>query len=103
MAEAEEGSESSSSTGEEDGNNDGKNQEEEEDEGPVDYRRRVMKGSFLPALVMLEMKQIAVEDPVDPHQGTRLLHYACYFGKIKAIKALCEGFCADVMAKDYRG
>ena len=52
---------------------------------------------------MLEMKQINVEDPLDENQGTRLLHYACYFGKIKTIKALCEEFDADIIAKDYRG
>ena len=32
-----------------------------------------------------------------------MLHYACYFGKVKAIKAFCEEFSADTLAKDYRG
>jgi ankyrin repeat protein len=31
------------------------------------------------------------------------LHYACYFGKIKALKALVEIFGADMNAIDYRG
>jgi ankyrin repeat protein len=31
------------------------------------------------------------------------LHYACYQGKIKALKALCEEFNADITAIDYRG
>jgi ankyrin repeat protein len=31
------------------------------------------------------------------------LHYACYFGKIKALRALCEEFKADVTAIDFRG
>jgi hypothetical protein len=61
----EDSSSSSSSTGEDElrGRQEGK--EEEEQKGPVDYRHRVMKGSFLPAIVMLDMKQIGIEDPID--------------------------------------
>jgi ankyrin repeat protein len=61
----EDSSSSSSSTGEDElrGRQEGK--EEEEEKGPVDYRHRVMKGSFLPAIVMLDMKQIGIEDPID--------------------------------------
>ena len=60
----EDSSSSSSSTGEDElrGRMEGK---KEEEKGPVDYRHRVMKGSFLPAIVMLDMKQIGVEDPID--------------------------------------
>lgn len=32
-----------------------------------------------------------------------MLHYACYFGKIKALKALVEVFSADTNVIDYRG
>lgn len=32
-----------------------------------------------------------------------MLHYACYFGKIKALKALLEVFKADTNIIDYRG
>jgi|LauGreDrversion4_2_1035121.scaffolds.fasta_scaffold127953_4 ankyrin repeat protein len=32
-----------------------------------------------------------------------MLHYACYFGKVKTIKAICEEYKADPLAKDYRG
>ena len=88
---------SSSSTSSSDDNEENKGEEEgiaaeEEEEGSIDYKRRVMKGSFLPALVMLEMKQINVEEPIDPNQGLRMMHYACFFGKIKAMKALCEEY-----------
>lgn len=31
------------------------------------------------------------------------MHYACYYGKIKALKALVEVFNADVNITDYRG
>lgn len=40
---------------------------------------------------------------MDLTQGLRLMHYACYFGKIKALKALIEIFKADINAIDYRG
>ena len=101
--EAEEDSSSSSSTGEDDMADRGESRDEEDEKGPIDYRHRVRKGSFLPAIVMLHLKEIAVEDPIDQTQGSRLLHFACYFGKIKAIKTLCEEFGADILAKDYRG
>ena len=32
-----------------------------------------------------------------------MLHYACYFGKIKALKTLTEIYKADINAVDYRG
>ncbi len=84
-------------------NDEDDDREEEEVTRLLDYRREIMKGSFMPAMVMLEMKQIKVEDPIDTNQGLRILHYACYFGKIKAIKTLCEEYQADVMGIDYRG
>ena len=31
------------------------------------------------------------------------MHYASYFGKIKALKALNENYNADIGAIDYRG
>lgn len=33
----------------------------------------------------------------------RLLHYACYFGKIKALKTITEIYDADINSIDYRG
>ena len=66
MLEAEEdSSSSSSSTGEDELGERQEGKEDEDEKGPVDYRHRVMKGSFLPAMVMLDMKQIDVEDPID--------------------------------------
>ena len=54
-------------------------------------------------MIMLELGRVSVEEPVDPNQGSRLLHYACYFGKVKAMKALCEQYNADLSSIDYRG
>jgi len=62
-----------------------------------------MNGSFLPAAFLLKHGRVAIEDLVDESQGLRILHYACYFGKIKALKTLVEVFKADVNAIDYRG
>jgi len=39
--------------------------EVEEREEKIEYKRRVLKGSFMPAICMLEMKIIDVEAPVD--------------------------------------
>lgn len=39
--------------------------EEEEKEGYIDYRKKVMQGSFLPAMALLERKVINVEAPID--------------------------------------
>jgi hypothetical protein len=64
VLEAEEDSSSSSSSTGEDELRD-RQEGKEEEKGPVDYRHRVMKGSFLPAIVMLDMKQIGIEDPID--------------------------------------
>jgi hypothetical protein len=36
------------------------------------------------------MGLVSVEAPIDINQGLRLIHYACYFGKIKPLKALVE-------------
>jgi ankyrin repeat protein len=44
-----------------------------------------------------------VEEIIDDTQGLKLLHYACYFGKIKALKALTELYKADINTIDYRG
>jgi len=41
-------------------------------------------------MVLLELDEIHIEDVIDPNQGLRLLHFACYFGKLKAIKSICE-------------
>ncbi len=63
------------------------------EEGPkIDFREKVKDGSFLPAMVLLELDEIHIEDVIDPNQGLRLLHFACYFGKLKAIKTICEQY-----------
>ncbi len=71
--------------------------------GPVDYQRKAMKGSFLAAIVLLEMKQIDVDEVIELSEGLRLIHYACFYGKIEVIKVLCEEYGVDILAKDYRG
>lgn len=57
----------------------------------------------MPAIALLETKKIDVEAPVENTQGLRLLHYACYFGKVKALRALCESYAADIGSIDFRG
>ena len=54
-------------------------------------------------MTLLKRKEILVDDVIDTNSGTTVLHYACYFGKIKALKALLEVFKADIEVIDYRG
>jgi ankyrin repeat protein len=46
---------------------------------------------------------VGVDSIVDENVGSTMLHFACYFGKIKALKTLVEVFKADINASDYRG
>ena len=75
---------------------------DEEDER-IDLKRTIIEGSFLPVVALLKQGSLNVEDMIDEGQGLRLIHYACYFGKIKALRCLVEIFNADVNATDYRG
>ena len=59
---------SSSDTSEEDEEREEINEGDQDDgEGKVDYRRKVMGGSFLPAIVLLDRKLISVEGAIDPN------------------------------------
>ena len=62
-----------------------------------------MSGCFLPAVALLERGLIDVEGVVEETEGLRLLHYASYFGKAKALRVLCEVYGADKTSKDFRG
>jgi ankyrin repeat protein len=79
--------------------------DDDEEGGPksINLTTKVLEGSFLPAMILLHLKKINVEDIIDPNQGLKLLHYSCYFGRIKALKALTEIFKADINTIDYRG
>jgi hypothetical protein len=46
---------------------------------------------------------ISVEGVIDPNQGLRIVHYACYFGKLRPVRIFIEVFGADINALDYRG
>ena len=76
---------------------------QENTEEDNDFRQKVMSGCFLPAVALLERGLIDVEIVVDSNEGLRLLHYASYFGKAKALRVLCEVYEADISAKDFRG
>lgn len=54
---------SSSNTSEEDE----EREDQDDGEGKIDYRRKVMGGSFLPAIVLLDRKLISVEEAIDPN------------------------------------
>lgn len=77
-------------------------EEVESEDSRIDYKKKAIAGSFLPAMILLDQKKIDVEEPINTSQGLRLLHYASFFGKIKALRALVEEFKADITAIDYK-
>lgn len=75
----------------------------EDEETKIDLKYTINEGSFLPVITVLNQQAVDVEEVIDEGQGYRLIHYASYFGKIKALRALIEIFFADVNSLDYRG
>ena len=62
-----------------------------------------MNGSFLPVMLLLHKNIANVEDIIDQNQGLKVIHYACYFGKVKALKTLVELYKPNLNSIDYRG
>ena len=47
---------------------------------------RVKHGSFMPAIAALAHGHLDIEKPIDEVSGNTLLHYASYYGHIKAMR-----------------
>lgn len=75
---------------------------EEESTSNIDVKQRILRGSFLPVMLLLQRGQLAVDQIWDPTIGTQLIHFVAHFGKVKPLRALVEIFNADVNARDYR-
>ncbi|CDW85580.1 ankyrin repeat protein [Stylonychia lemnae] len=101
VIEEEESDEESKSSDEDDINE--RDDVNDEGEKIVNYKQRILDGSFLPSMLLLQKKIIKADDVIDPNQGLKLLHFACYFGKIKPIKSLVEIYKTDINTIDYRG
>ena len=75
----------------------------EDDHGvPVSIKNRIFRGSFLPAMLLLQRGQIDVHQVWEPTVGSQLIHFVAHFGKIKPMRAIVEVFHADVNSRDYR-
>jgi ankyrin repeat protein len=70
----------------------------------VSHYQRALEGSFLPAVAYLNTHPDQTANViVDENQGLTLLHCACFYGNLKAIKVFIEMFRADCNKTDYRG
>lgn len=47
---------------------------------------RIIDGSFLPAIVALEKGILNLEQAIDEVSGLTIIHYACLYGNIKALR-----------------
>lgn len=55
-------------------------------ENTLDLLEKVQSGSFLPAIAAAERGQLDVLKPIDNQSGLTLLHYACFYGHVKALR-----------------
>ena len=69
----------------------------------VSWREEAIKGNFMPAIVMLQRKQINVEEIVNPNTEERLIHLAVTYSFLNVSKCLIEKFGANVNSKNKQG
>ena len=51
---------------------------------------RIVDGSFMPAIVALEKGILTLDEPIDDVSGLTVLHYACLYGNIKALRYIFQ-------------
>ena len=69
----------------------------------ISYKEELLKGNFMPAIILLEKKKINVNDEVNNQTGDTLLHYSVMFSLINVTKILIELFNADPNIKNKAG
>ena len=62
-----------------------------------------MKGNLMPGIIMLENKEINVDDEINQDNGNTLLHYAALYGYYNVIRALIEIYHADINKTNKSG
>ena len=75
------------------------NNEEKNNKNAFEHRIEAIKGNFKPSIVLLDEKKMDVNEPINEKEDT-LLHLACKFVDINAVKTLIEEFDADLNAKN---
>ena len=68
----------------------------------IDHKAEAIKGNFMPASVLLERKQIDINEVIDD-RGNTLLHYAAMFSYQNVMRTLLELFHADINIKNAEG
>lgn len=72
--------------------------------GPIiSWREEAIKGNFMPAVLMLERRQINIEEIVNPQTGDKLIHLAVTFSYLNVTRCLVEKFKANVNSRNMQG
>lgn len=61
-----------------------------DDENQLYLVERIIDGSFMPAIVALEKGMLTFEEPVEIESGLTIIHYACLYGNIKALRYIFQ-------------
>ena len=62
-------------------------------ENDLDVIGRVKSGSFMPAILAHQQGLLSISEPLESDSGLTLLHYACFYSNVKAIRYIlskCE-------------
>ena len=74
-----------------------------ENDNIISYKDELLKGNFMPALIMLDNKKININDEINEQTGDTLLHYAVMFSILNVTRCLIEKFNADPNKKNKAG
>ena len=69
----------------------------------VYWTEQALKGNFMPAVVMLDRKEINVEDVVDSNTGNKLIHLAVFRGYLNVVRTLHETFKCNISVVNNYG
>ena len=87
-------------------NNEEKDEKDKENKNNleiINWREQCMKGNLMPGIIMLENKEINVDDEINQDNGNTLLHYAALYGYYNVIRALIEIYHADINKTNKSG
>ena len=68
---------------------------------PISYLEEALKGNLMPAIILLEKKQININAPISEQTGDTLLHLACFYSYYNVTRTLIEKFNADINIQNY--
>jgi ankyrin repeat protein len=69
----------------------------------ISWRREASIGNFMPAVVLLDRKQLMVNEPIDPISENRLIHLAVTFSYLNVTRCLIELFDCDINIRNAAG